>query len=231
MKTLFNVLISLFIIVIFYCCNKNENEKKSLDYNIREIKYLSDYIVNYQVNKAINIDSFNVLYNSIKVFNPNDSSLIYLYLFKGTKLLFIKKDSIKIYTGGGFSNSQSWLVPEVSELIKNNQRDSAIRLILSSGRIVYKFQLDTTYVNLISFNKKFNECYLLYLNRNEMLNWTFTYFKTISNNVINIDKVKFTNSWPYNIYSLRYYDELGVTLPGDTDLQSLPIKNEAAIND
>lgn len=207
MKTLIKPMILSLLITAYGCKTEDSYKEKILEDNSYGIKYLSEYIEDYQVGCKVNIDSFNILFRKIKVFNPDDSSLIYLNLFKDKCLLFIKKDSIEIYKRGGFTNSMFGIVSDVSELIENNQRDSAIKLVMNSGKIIYSFKLDTSYVNLISYNSEFKDCYFLYLYNDEILHWAFSYNKTIFNNIIDINNIEFTNSWPYDIDSLRFYQE------------------------
>lgn len=201
-----NILI-LIICLIISC--KRENTKEKLAQNkIEEFKYLLNYIDDFKRNDTIMIDSFNFFYSQQKVLYLNDSMLVFANIFNNNKfLLFIYPDSISIYSG--YVNLTLVDKCEVKNLLVKNKIEEAIKLIEEEYTILYKYNLGNVIINYIIYDQsRWKACYVFtyyqYFNQGNWFNWNFNYIRTIKNDFIQLDKIKFVNCYPYNISECKY---------------------------
>lgn len=197
------ILIKIIFFIVLFSNSCKFEPKRSNDlkkYNISEFRYLTDYISEYSRCDTMYVDSFNILYESLKVFNVNDTNLVYANFFNNSFLLNIRKDSIDVYRSNVYGQIP---IPEINNLLEINDLDSAISIIEKESTIIYKYKFRNLFAKIISINKNSQEWYFLAYHQKDWINWSFSYCNTIKNDFLTLGKIKYLNSWPYNIDSLK----------------------------
>lgn len=189
------------------CKQKPFVETNLSKYKINDLNYLVDFIdKNKTANNNICLDSFNLLYRSLIAYNLDDSNLIFASFCKERVLLISSNDSIKIYKGS-LRNSFTWLESEVGIILetqRKNSVDSAINLIKKELEIVYLYNKADSYVQLLAFNRKADEFFILDYYWRNWFGSSFSYVATIKNEYVKMSNLKLIHAYPYDVNSRRY---------------------------
>jgi Fe-S cluster assembly iron-binding protein IscA len=194
----------LFIIAI--SCKHETLEIKLKKNHIEDFKYFLDFVEEYKRNDTVVIDSFNFLYNSLKVIYLNDSAIVFTSLNRNKFLLFIYPDSISYYCN--YPDLLFYSTIDIKEdLLYKNKIEEIIKILDNNYTIVYKYNLGNRIIDYIIYNEEYKGCYIFkyyyYLNQLNCIHWNYSYIKRIKNDFIPLNKIKFIRHRHYD-YNIKY---------------------------